>query len=142
MYKCFAGIPQEVRQQAFDVYATAAKRDGQGVDLARVTLEPDNDDGETGWLRRMDTVYRCCPWGAINYVLLKQHPELAEKAAASRGKLRLPRDGEEEHDLLQLLGLDTDSDSANRFIHANDNWCFKTLSRLAKAMGAKYTEAE
>lgn len=150
MYACFKGIPKKIRQQAFDLYAAAAKRDGQRLDLTRATLEPDKYSGGNGWganywWMRMNITYHCCPWGAVNYVLLKQRPNTASVAKARGYKLRLPQDGRNEGDILQLFGLNVDNttrDAIERFIQANDNRKFMTLGQLATAMGVTYKEEQ
>lgn len=131
MNACFEAIPVQVRQQAFDLYVAASKRDGFHSPPSRIPLMP--GDMGSGYFQ-----YNCCPWGAVNYVFLKNDPHLKEIAKELGYNLRIPGDGFEERDFLGHVGMDVDAASIERFIRSNDSNHFMTFAELAEAMGVTY----
>lgn len=127
MYKCFATIPQDVRQKAFDLFRENALFVNRPTS-SEVVAVPGKEDLED-----------CCPWGAVNLVLLSRH---SGADAHSFYKVALPQDGREEAKILRSLGLSTDTRSVNAFINRNDGLGFESWQELAEAMGVESGKQE
>lgn len=137
MYRCFEGIPLDIRQEAFDKYAQLTK--GQsGPNRERVQY-----DG-----------YYCCPLGVLNHVVYKRNlPGRDCAKIAENGDIlaifSLPVLGKFEVGYLGTLGLDLPgpreilADGFDTFMGAVDfGWSTMTqeefLFNLADRMGVKY----
>lgn len=136
MYKCFESIPLTVRQAAFDRFRESGEQD-YGKFIPPTSTHLEFTIGDNVCVRSAD----CCPWGAINYILLEQNrditPDNLEHRVLSH-EIRMPDNGTDERQFLKNFNLKTNSRSVNHFINRNDGPGFGSYRELAEAMGVEY----